>query len=87
MLSALVVQTRSVQAVRAAVEQAGGFAAQLADIEEVAAFRGDAHELLVCQFFKKDRLALFELRSVCWSRPPRLRTGPGRGGDRLRTRG
>ncbi|MFG6200341.1 Tn3 family transposase [Nonomuraea sp. JJY05] len=56
MLSALVVQT-----VRAAVEQAGGFAAQLADIEEVAAFHGDAHELLVYRFFKKDRPALFEL--------------------------
>jgi hypothetical protein len=36
MLSALVAQTHSVQAVRAAVEQAGGFAAKLADIEEVA---------------------------------------------------
>ena len=61
MLSALVVQTHSVQAVRAAVEEAGGFAAQLADIEEVAAFHGDAHELLVHRFFKKDRPALFEL--------------------------
>ncbi|MER6582723.1 hypothetical protein [Nonomuraea sp. NPDC001023] len=55
MLSALVVQTHSVQAARTAVEQAGGFAAQLADIEEVAAFHGDAHELLVYRFFKKDR--------------------------------
>ncbi|MEV5322724.1 Tn3 family transposase [Nonomuraea sp. NPDC052634] len=61
LLSALVVQAHSVQAVRAAVEQAGGFAAQLADIEEVAAFHGDAHELLVYRFFKKDRPALFEL--------------------------
>ncbi|WP_370017464.1 hypothetical protein [Planotetraspora sp. GP83] len=45
-------QAHSVQAVRAAVDQAGGFAAQLADIEEVAAFHGDAHELLVYRFFK-----------------------------------
>jgi hypothetical protein len=43
------------------VEQAGGVAAQLADIEEVAAFHGDAHERLVYRFFKKDRPALFEL--------------------------
>ncbi|MFI6791960.1 DUF4158 domain-containing protein [Nonomuraea sp. NPDC050383] len=49
------------EAVRAAVEQAGGFAAQLADIEEVAAFHGDAHELVVYRFFKKDRPTLFEL--------------------------
>nr|WP_246082818.1 hypothetical protein [Nonomuraea diastatica] len=33
----------------------------MADIEEVAAFHGDAHELLVYRFFKKDRPALFEL--------------------------
>ncbi|MBF8190094.1 hypothetical protein ITP53_31075 [Nonomuraea sp. K274] len=57
-LSALVVQAHGMQEVRAAVEQACGFAAQLADIEEVAAFHGDAHELLVYRFFEKDRPAL-----------------------------
>ncbi len=70
MLSALVVQTHSVQAVRAAVEQAGGFAAQLADIEEVAAFHGDAHEVPVYRFFKKDRPA-----------PPRHGGAPALRGD------
>ncbi|MEV4893689.1 hypothetical protein AB0K48_30325 [Nonomuraea sp. NPDC055795] len=42
---------------RTAVERAGEFAAQPADIEEIAA----VHELLVYRFFKKDRPALFEL--------------------------
>src|SRR5699024_6167643 len=43
------------------VEQAGGFAAQLADIEEVSAFHGDNHEVLVNRFFKKDRAVMFDL--------------------------
>ena len=44
-----------------AVEQAGGFAAQLADIEEVSAFHGDNYEVLVARFFRKDRAVMFEL--------------------------
>jgi hypothetical protein len=47
----------------AAVERAGGFAAQLADIEEVSAFHGDNYEVLVHRFFRKDRAVLFELAS------------------------
>ena len=45
----------------AAVEEAGGFAAQLADIEEVSAFHGDNYEVLVHRFFRKDRAVMFEL--------------------------
>ena len=45
----------------AAVEQAGGFTAQLADIEEVSAFHGDNYEVLVARFFRKDRAVMFEL--------------------------
>ena len=45
----------------AAVERAGGFAAQLADIEEVSAFHGDNYEVLVARFFRKDRAVMFEL--------------------------
>jgi len=43
------------------VRQAGGFAAQLADIEEVSAFHGDDYEVLVHRFFRKDRAVMFEL--------------------------
>jgi TnpA family transposase len=43
------------------VRQAGGFAAQLADIEEVSAFHGDNYEVLVHRFFRKDRAVMFEL--------------------------
>jgi TnpA family transposase len=45
----------------AAVEEAGGFAAQLADIEEVSAFHGDNYEVLVHRFFRKDRSVMFDL--------------------------
>ena len=45
----------------AAVERAGGFAAQLADVEEVSAFHGDNYEVLVHRFFRKDRAVMFEL--------------------------
>ena len=45
----------------AAVEEAGGFAVQLADIEEVSAFHGDNYEVLVHRFFRKDRAVMFEL--------------------------
>jgi len=43
------------------VEQAGGFASQFADIEEVSAFHGDNHEVLVHRFFRKDRAVMFDL--------------------------
>jgi Domain of unknown function (DUF4158) len=45
----------------AAVEKAGGFAAQLADIEEVSAFHGDNDELLVARHFKADRATALAL--------------------------
>jgi hypothetical protein len=45
----------------AAVEEAGGFAAQLSDIEEVSAFHGDNYEVLVHRHFVKDRSVMFEL--------------------------
>ena len=44
-----------------AVEEAGGFAAQLADIEEVSAYHGDNYEVLVNRFFRKDRAVMFDL--------------------------
>ncbi|WP_324195407.1 transposase [Nocardia abscessus] len=44
-----------------AVEEAGGFTAQLSDIEEVSAFHGDNYEVLVHRFFRKDRAVMFEL--------------------------
>lgn len=43
------------------MRQLGGFAAQLADIEEVSAFHGDDYEVLVHRFFRKDRAVMFEL--------------------------
>ena len=45
----------------AAVEEAGGFAAQLSDIEEVTAYHGDNYEVLVHRFFRKDRAVMFDL--------------------------
>lgn len=45
----------------AAVEEAGGFAAQLSDIEEVSAYHGDNYEVLVQRFFRKDRAVMFDL--------------------------
>ena len=55
--------TAAERAERAAkvVERAGGFAAQFADIEEVSAFHGDNHEVLVHRFFRKDRAVMFDL--------------------------
>lgn len=53
-------ESRAVAAV-AAVEEAGGFAAQLADIEEVTAYHGDNYEVLVHRFFRKDRAVMFDL--------------------------
>lgn len=45
----------------AAVEEAGGFAAQLSNIEEVSAFHGDNYEVLVHRHFVRDRSVMFEL--------------------------
>ena len=45
----------------AAVEEAGGFAAQLTDIEEVSAYHGDNYEVLVHRFFRMDRAVMFDL--------------------------
>lgn len=45
----------------AAVEEAGGFAAQMRDIEEVTAYHGDNYEVLVHRFFRKDRAVMFDL--------------------------
>ena len=43
------------------MEEAGGFAAQLADIEEVSAYHGDNYEVLVHRFFRMDRATMFDL--------------------------
>jgi arginine/lysine/ornithine decarboxylase len=48
-------------AIRAQVEDAGGLAEQLADIEEVSAYHGDNHEILIQRHFRKDRAVMFEL--------------------------
>ena len=48
----------------AAVEEDGGFAAQLAGIEEVPAFHGDNYEVLVHRFFRKDRAVMFDLAAA-----------------------
>lgn len=49
---------------RQVVEDAGGFAGQLADIEDVSAYHGDNYELLVYRFFKPDRATLLALTQV-----------------------
>jgi TnpA family transposase len=43
------------------VENAGGFAAQLAGIEDVSAYHGDNYELLVHRFFRSDRATMLAL--------------------------
>ncbi len=45
------------------MEEAGGFAAQLSDIEEVSAYHGDNYEVLVHRFFRMDRAVMFDLAS------------------------
>jgi hypothetical protein len=50
----------------AAVEDAGGFAAQLADIEEVSAYHGDNYEVLVHRFFKaRNSRSYGQVQSSC----------------------
>jgi hypothetical protein len=61
LLNAVRVQAAGMDSVRTVVEEAGGFAVQLADIEEVTAYRGDNYELLIQQFFKSDRATMLTL--------------------------
>ena len=44
---------------RETVAAAGGFEAQLADIEAVSAYHGDNHQLLVERFYRRDRAQMF----------------------------
>ncbi len=61
---ALRVQAAGIAAARSPIERAGGFAAQLAAIEQVSAIHGDNYELLAQRYFKKDRPVLFDLVSL-----------------------
>lgn len=61
LVRALKVQSEGLGAIRAQVEGAGGLAEQLADIEEVSAYHGDNHEMLIQRHFRKDRAVMFEL--------------------------
>lgn len=58
---ALEIQAEGLGAIRTQVAAAGGLAAQLRDIEEVSAYYGDNHEMLMQRFFRKDRAVMFEL--------------------------
>lgn len=60
-LRALKIQAEGVGAIRTQVAAAGGLARQLADIEEVSAYHGDNHEMLMQRFFRKDRSVMFDL--------------------------
>jgi TnpA family transposase len=60
---ALKIQAEGVGAIRTQVAGAGDLAKQLADIEEVSAYHGDNHEMLMQRFFRKDRAVMFELAS------------------------
>ncbi|MFI6802277.1 Tn3 family transposase [Streptosporangium canum] len=64
LVKAVRMQAAGVGSVRQVVERAGGAAAQLADIEEVAAYQHDNHELLIQQFFKADRSTMLALAAV-----------------------
>lgn len=61
LLTAVRLQAAGMGTVRGLVEDAGGFAAQLADIEEVSAYHGENYELLVQRFFKTDRSTMLGL--------------------------
>ena len=58
---ALKIQAEGLGAIRTQVAAAGGLAAQLRDIEEVSAYHGDNHEMLMQRFFRKERSVMFEL--------------------------
>jgi TnpA family transposase len=51
----------ALEAARAAVERAGGFAAQYRDIDTVTAQHGDNHVPLVARHFRKDRAAMLAM--------------------------
>jgi TnpA family transposase len=61
LVRALKIQAEGLGAIRAQVEGAGGLVEQLADIEEVSAYHGDNHEMLIQRHFRKDRAVMFEL--------------------------
>ncbi|MDL4813167.1 Tn3 family transposase [Actinomadura opuntiae] len=61
LLNAVRVQAAGMGAVCQVVEEAGGFNDQLEAIEEVTAYRGDNHELLIGQYFKSDRPTMLAL--------------------------
>ena len=61
----------------AAVEEAGGFAIQLADIEGVSAFHGDNYEVPVHWFVRKDRAVMCWWASwTLWPPPAMIRCWP-----------
>ena len=51
----------ALRAAREAVERAGGFAGQYADIDRVAAHHGNNHAPLVARHFRNDRAAMFSM--------------------------
>jgi hypothetical protein len=55
LLDAVRMQSAGMGAVTKMVEDGGGFEGQLNSIEEVTAYRGDNHELLIAGFFRPDR--------------------------------
>jgi hypothetical protein len=61
LIKAVRAQAEGMGSVRHTVEAQGGFDAQLAEIEELTTYRGNAYELLVQQFFKPDRPTMFAL--------------------------
>jgi len=54
-------QQAALEAARAAVQAAGGFAGQYADIDRVSAHHGDNHAPLVARHFRKDRAAMLAM--------------------------
>ena len=61
LLNAVRMQSAGMGAVHKMVEEGGGFEGQLASIEEVTAYQGNNHELLIADFFKSDRSTMFAL--------------------------
>ena len=69
LLASLREQSAGLAQVRGVVEKAGGFAAQLSAIEEVAAFHGDNYEVLVHRFFRPDRATMLALTKILTLEP------------------
>lgn len=63
LLNAVRMQSAGIDAVNKMVEEGGGFEGQLNSIEEVTAYQGNNHELLIVDFFKPDRPTMFALAS------------------------